>query len=59
MNRAAKLYARALPVKCPYCGAMPGFRCTILDPVSTVGPATNSRPHQARLDEAGKKDGAE
>ena len=52
MSRAARLYATALAVACPYCGAVKGHRCLIVEPIATVGPAISSRPHQARLDAA-------
>lgn len=54
MSRAARLYAVALKVLCPFCGAGEGYRCLIVEPRATAGPAISSRPHQARLDAAQK-----
>ena len=55
MSRAARLYAVALSVWCPYCAAPSGHKCYIVEPKSTVGPAISSRPHQIRLDRARKR----
>ncbi|MCZ2413550.1 MAG: hypothetical protein LC136_04735 [Burkholderiales bacterium] len=49
MSRSARLYAVALPVECPHCGALPHFRCFVR---STGVGEIASRPHQARLDAA-------
>lgn len=52
VSRSERLYAKALPVECPYCGAFPTQRCYIRERNATF----LSRPHQARLDAARRGD---